>query len=133
MKPKEFQRLQQVLGQYFGMFSQIALYKWPDDFARQEARDILDKMHTAIRKHYDLSECTGEQLVALGCGVWNNNDPTLYLLPLHLVGALQDGIVLDSIDNEQHIVGKSKLDLDSRVGLSAFGFLRDKPAMENQF
>jgi hypothetical protein len=59
-------------------------------------------------------------LYGLGFGNWDSH---LVLLPLWAVGAIADGESLVSIMGERVEVGKDNIDLDTRGGLIAYGFL----------
>lgn len=81
--------------------------------------DIFNK----LKSHFENVEFTifnKSELEELGCRMWDDN---LILTPKWIVVCCKNGTKFTSINNEIGIKGINELDLESRFGATAWGFL----------
>lgn len=94
--------------------------QWSDEYARQNSFQVLEEFHKYVVEKVDLAALPPSELRELGFSLWDEGS-NLFLVPLHLVGALTPGTRLYGIDGEEAIVGKDKIDLNVRMGCIAYG------------
>jgi hypothetical protein len=104
-----------------------AYSNWPDNFARKECKEAWkDSGRSRLNYKFtrsDILSLDDETLSQLGFGLWSDELP-IRLIPLWVYNYIADGEVLVCISGE-HRVKNADLDLDTRGGCIAYGFLRD--------
>lgn len=99
--------------------SQITQYKnWSNDCKSEKLEEVLEEMSKVMKSKIDFNDITVEDAKLLRFRKWKGN---LYLIPLYLLSALPDGLVVYSILGDKKIIGKDYIDNDIRFGCIAYG------------
>lgn len=93
---------------------------WSDEYSRQNSFYVLEEFHKYVMERVDLSALPPSELKELGFGLWEEGS-NLFLVPIHLVGALTPGTKLYSISGDEAVVGQDKIDMNVRLGCIAYG------------
>ena len=72
----------------------------------------------------ELRDKSNKELIADGYGWW---DGKLMLIPLSKYEEIADGEILTCIDGTHAVKGKDNIDLDTRGGFIAYGFMSKHP------
>jgi hypothetical protein len=113
------------------MVSQVTKYEsWSDEFSRSEIKKLYSKIIKEF-KGIDFTVFTEEELKKLGFKNW---DEEIILAPIWVIECLSEGTEMTSISGNTIKVGDEELDLDIRMGVTAYGFnkaqLRDSKIEE---
>lgn len=102
----------------------MAYTNWSDEFAASEIRGIPAWIKDSANfKPLDLTELTKEELIDIGCGMWDE-ESNLYLLPLWTLPFLPDEIELGCISGETKKFKRDEIDNDCRFGCLAYGVIK---------
>ena len=94
---------------------------WSDEFCRKEIKANTDTMLKELSKHIDWSNLTREEALELRFGMWDEDMPNLYLLPLYLLPILPIGTELTTISGDKIVYNGTNVDDDTRFGCIAYG------------
>lgn len=113
------------------MVSQVTKYdSWSDNFSRSKIKSLYSEIIKEF-KGIDFKVFTEEELKKLGFKNW---DEEIILAPIWVIECLPEGAEIASISGGSLIVGDKELNLDIRMGVSAYGFnkaqLRDSKIEE---
>ena len=131
MLRKEVIEFLQTLPGVLSWISMGELYpSWGKEFSWDETLRVLAKVREMLVT-IPFAELNAVELKALGFRLWDSTQtPTeavgpqgLFLVPAYIFKALPSGMVLTGIDGEQVTVGKDEIDLDTRMGLLAYGIV----------
>lgn len=110
--------------------SQLNQYDWSDDMKKKELDKAFKTFNNSFKKHIDFDNLTVDEARELRFQKFDD-ESDLWLIPLYLLPILPEGLKVKSISGEELIVGKDKLDDDTRFGALAFG-LELKENKENE-
>lgn len=107
--------------------SGCAYKSWSDDFARKECREVWSDENAPLRRKRGVTFTRSEivamnqdELNALGFHRWD--DSGLRLIPLWAFNYIADGETLRDINGDYAVKGQDKINLDHRLGATAYGF-----------
>lgn len=101
------------------MISKIVKYEgWKGETGTNQATRLYDKIIEEF-KGIDFTLFSLEELDKLGFREW---DDEIILAPIWAVECFEKGIEIYSISGDKQIVGEAVLDLDVRMGVTAYGF-----------
>lgn len=110
--------------------SQLNQYDWSDDMKKKELDKAFKTFNNSFKKYIDFDNLTVDEARELRFQKFDD-ESDLWLIPLYLLPILPEGLKVKSISGEELIVGKDKLDNDTRFGALAFG-LELKENKENE-
>ena len=102
--------------------SEICTYNWDDSLCRSEIKKIYELLIKEF-KDVDFLQFTIDELKELDFRWWDEN---LLCTPLWVMDCLKEGTILTSIDETESVFSKGKLDSDTRMGVTAYGFTRSQ-------
>ena len=94
---------------------------WSDEFCRKEIKENTNRMLKELSRHIDWSNLTREEALELRFGMWDEDMPNLYLLPLYLLPILPIGTELTTINGDKIVYDGTNVDDDTRFGCIAYG------------
>ena len=100
----------EVLQEEFTRYKLLNKEPWED-------HKVQTRQRITIRELIDI-DC--KSLFAVGFGNWDGN---IMLVPLYAIRLIKKGETLTDISNKTYIVGKDKIDNDTRGGCIAYGFV----------
>lgn len=107
---------------YTNKVSQTVQYEnWSDHFCRKEIKNATDTMLEELKKHIDWNNLTKDEARELGFGLWDEDKPNLYLIPLYLLPILPMGTKLTTINDKELVYDGTNVDNDIRFGCIAYG------------
>lgn len=86
-------------------------------------KEIYDTLLKEIGDLVNFTKLDAKTARTLGLRKWDNTNPALFLIPIYLVPLIPIGIELTSIRGNKIIYDGSNIELDTRYGMLAYGFM----------
>lgn len=94
---------------------------WSDEYCREQNKKHMNNMLKELKKHVDFDNLTADQAWQLGFGLWDSDQPDLFLIPLYLLPIIPIGTKMTSIMGKEIIYDGTNVDDDIRFGCIAYG------------
>ena len=118
METREIDRARQGLIRMASILAQVNAYvSWSDEFSRKECREAQNASWRTINFERLVSTSTEKELYEIGFIRLEDR----LLIPLWLFPAIQSGYELQDINGRRVVVGKDRIDTDTRGGCIAYG------------
>lgn len=105
------------------MVSNISTYEsWSDEFCRKQIKDLYGKIIKEF-DNIDFTQFSSDELKTFDFKWFDEN---LLCMPIWAIQCLPNGAVITCIDGEEKVYqkGVTKLDDDTRFGVTAYGFTK---------
>lgn len=94
-------------------------------------KEIYNTLLKEIRDLVNFANLDAKTAKTLGLRKWDNTNPALFLIPIYLVPLIPVGIELTTIRGDKIIYDGSNIELESRYGMLAYGFMIEDNKEEN--
>ena len=95
--------------------------EWSDEYCRKKVKEVTDEFLGALKLHIDWNHLTRDEAYELRFGLWSEDQPDLYLLPLYILPILPIGTELTSINGDKIIYNGSNVNKANWFGCIAYG------------
>lgn len=111
-----------IYGRSISYFCQGPIYDWSYELTGEDLhRDVKSMIKGLKSLNIDFTNLTVSDLEFLGCISMSEEQPNLYLIPLHLMQIIPEGIEVTNIFNEKIVIGPDfNRRQDIRQGLTPY-------------